>query len=430
MRNLFTFLQDPSLVCQFQAYFGVEKIAEVEHVKSGSWIATELGEDCLDMSKKIDKSKDVTNNILETAQNQNGIRSSKRKEQDNTNQNDKGQNVVYYKITNRFWYHLFILGSLLGHEAWYAFVYSFLFWNVDAAVGRRVILVGNFLFYIGQGLKDIIRWPRPPMPPVVRLEQRWEAEYGMPSTHAMMALSLPLSVILFTMNTPFNSVWITIGSFWCLVVCCCRIYLGMHSLADVVVGLGVSSFLLLFTIPIAHYGDYFLLSSTLAPLVTLTLSILAILCYPGSYQWTPARGETTFIIGGYFGTQLGSWLGFQLGILHLVEWPSPHSILLPVFHQSCLGLMRVLIGLALLGILRAVVKPVSFQTACYFLNTDKQTLMQQEFHLKNKKKLIADLFCKFVTFAAIGFGITFVAPLLFQVLGCDRPSYWTEISLA
>ncbi len=29
-----------------------------------------------------------------------------------------------------------------------------------------------------QGLKDIIRWPRPSMPPVVQLERRWALEYG------------------------------------------------------------------------------------------------------------------------------------------------------------------------------------------------------------------------------------------------------------
>ena len=35
-------------------------------------------------------------------------------------------------------------------------------------------------FTLGQGLKDIICWPRPASPPVIRLEKKWELEYGMP----------------------------------------------------------------------------------------------------------------------------------------------------------------------------------------------------------------------------------------------------------
>jgi len=56
------------------------------------------------------------------------------------------------------------------------------------------------LCVVGQGIKDIVRWPRPSCPPVVRLQKKWALEYGMPSTHAMVGVSIPLSVILYTMN--------------------------------------------------------------------------------------------------------------------------------------------------------------------------------------------------------------------------------------
>jgi hypothetical protein len=56
------------------------------------------------------------------------------------------------------------------------------------------------VFVIGQGIKDIVRWPRPSCPPAVRLQKKWALEYGMPSTHAMVGVSIPLSVILYTMN--------------------------------------------------------------------------------------------------------------------------------------------------------------------------------------------------------------------------------------
>ena len=47
-------------------------------------------------------------------------------------------------------------------------------------------------------MKDVIRWPRPSMPPVVHLEQKWIEEYGMPSTHSMVGLAVPFSILFFT----------------------------------------------------------------------------------------------------------------------------------------------------------------------------------------------------------------------------------------
>jgi sphingosine-1-phosphate phosphatase 1 len=55
-------------------------------------------------------------------------------------------------------------------------------------------------FFPGQGIKDIVRWPRPRCPPVVQLQKKWALEYGMPSTHAMVGVTIPFSVILYTMN--------------------------------------------------------------------------------------------------------------------------------------------------------------------------------------------------------------------------------------
>ena len=47
-------------------------------------------------------------------------------------------------------------------------------------------------------MKDIVRWERPSMPPVVQLESKWALEYGMPSTHAMVGLAIPVSILYFT----------------------------------------------------------------------------------------------------------------------------------------------------------------------------------------------------------------------------------------
>lgn len=45
-------------------------------------------------------------------------------------------------------------------------------WNVDGAVARKVSILWAFFMYIGQATKDVLAIPRPPSPPVLRLEKR------------------------------------------------------------------------------------------------------------------------------------------------------------------------------------------------------------------------------------------------------------------
>lgn len=86
------------------------------------------------------------------------------------------------------------------------------------------------MIFLGQGFKDLLRWERPG-PPVVKLQKKWALEYGMPSTHAMVAVSIPFSVLLYTMNRYDYNFYLglAIAVLWCLLVCTSRIYLGMHS---------------------------------------------------------------------------------------------------------------------------------------------------------------------------------------------------------
>lgn len=53
----------------------------------------------------------------------------------------------------------------------------------------------------------------------------------MPSTHAMVGVSIPFSILLYTMNRyQYNiPVGLFIAVIWCAVVCVSRLYLGMHT---------------------------------------------------------------------------------------------------------------------------------------------------------------------------------------------------------
>lgn len=111
-----------------------------------------------------------------------------------------GKELTTYDVTNSFLYYLFCFGANLGNEVFYCAFFPFWLWNVDGFVGRRVCYIWCAIMYFGQAAKDLIRWPRPASPPVVRMEKRYELEYGMPSTHAMVGAAVPFSLLVFTWN--------------------------------------------------------------------------------------------------------------------------------------------------------------------------------------------------------------------------------------
>ena len=92
----------------------------------------------------------------------------------------------------------------------------------------------------------------------------------------------------FLLQYPF-ALWAAVALIWCTLVCTSRIYLGMHSLADILVGLVASASLLVFVVVIADSSDHFLLSNPMAPIVTIALSLGGLYFYPGSDRWTPVR---------------------------------------------------------------------------------------------------------------------------------------------
>lgn len=56
----------------------------------------------------------------------------------------------YYTINNPFWYYLFLFGTELGDEIFYTAFIPFWFWNIDGAVGRRVVLVWAIVMSVGK----------------------------------------------------------------------------------------------------------------------------------------------------------------------------------------------------------------------------------------------------------------------------------------
>ena len=249
-----------------------------------------------------------------------------------------------------------------------------------------------------------------------------------------------------------------IALFWCTLVSASRLYLGMHSFAvstaaaapacraiphhktistyfiiktinfqDIYVGLAFASFLLLIVAPLADLADFFLLSNPFAPLITITLSAAAVYWYPGSDRWTPARGDTTVILGCYLGTHLGAWCNFQLGILKGPPIPPPYPILWPTYAVYGQTLLRMALGAVVLIATRAIAKPIVHYATSFLIGADPEEMKRVKPDINNKPKLITEISTKFFVYLAVGFNCLFTVPVVFRAVGCERATFHTEV---
>ncbi|KAF7646950.1 hypothetical protein LDENG_00179930, partial [Lucifuga dentata] len=136
-----------------------------------------------------------------------------------------------YEVRNWMLHILFLVSAGLGHEIFYITCLPCIHWNLDPFLCRRLVNSWTLVMYIGQVMKDVLKLPRPLSPPVVKLETRVDAEYGLPSTHAMAATAISFTVLLSaTSRIQFRfEVGLLIAVVLSSLVCLSRLYTGMHS---------------------------------------------------------------------------------------------------------------------------------------------------------------------------------------------------------
>lgn len=137
--NIIEYLKDPLLVVKVQNFFGViykSSIRNNEGGADGEVIHSERLEREMEDSD-IRQHKRAPSNI-----------SSSSYDTDTSAESVVEETECH--INNKFWYWLFVLGTALGDEIFYATFIPFWFWNIDGAVGRRVILVWTVCMYLGK----------------------------------------------------------------------------------------------------------------------------------------------------------------------------------------------------------------------------------------------------------------------------------------
>ncbi|XP_046816110.1 sphingosine-1-phosphate phosphatase 1-like isoform X1 [Vespa crabro] len=435
--EIIEYLKSPYLVATVQEFFGIQ--INYKTKRSNSFRLSDNKEQNGYIKADMSFCKECSLNELECSSNRCLMKL-------------KSQEFI---IKNRFWYYLFLFGTELGDEIFYSAFIPFWFWNIDGAVGRRVVLVWAIvmsigkvihltyilqfsqysisivLYYclVGQALKDVIRWPRPACPPAVRLQNKWSEEYGMPSTHAMIGISIPFSVLIFTMNRYIYSFPIgsTIAFFWCTLVCTSRLYLGMHTVLDIAAGIILAIMLMIPLIPIVDALDYYIVTNLWVLTLLILISVTAVVYYPCSNKWTPTRGDTTMVVSVTAGVHAGAWLNYKTGALSLSLLPPPYDIIWPSYRMSGCMILRTILGFCSVIGTKAICKSVCYTVICAVLKVNPNELMESENYLENKKKIFTDLVYKYLTCFMIGVNTVYLLPNVFTIIGIERPTFYTEL---
>ncbi|KAK2708026.1 hypothetical protein QYM36_015644 [Artemia franciscana] len=339
LKEALTYLHDPATVAELQTFFGI-RINPRRNSEAGSESCKNSEPDHGSCQEKKEDKQTRQNQILK----------------------EIGESNAEYSIGNKFWYYLFFISTSCGDEIFYASMIPFWFWNVDGAVGRRIVSIWMLSMYIGQCLKDVVQLPRPRCPPAARLLKTQVEEYGMPSTHALVAATVPATILFFTSHRYEYRVWVAfvIGILWCFMICLSRIYMGMHSILDVLGGISLAVLMLPILLPLVDWLDSFLLTHPSSPIVILVTSITMLILAPESATLV-TKEDTTVIVGSFSGLQIGMWFLFAIGQIQGPPLEPPHTILWPSESQLLLMLLRTLFGLMLGFLAREIGKSLSIK---------------------------------------------------------------------
>jgi membrane-associated phospholipid phosphatase len=319
----------------------------------------------------------------------------------------------------------FRFGAALGNEVTFATLLPFLFWCADDQLARHEIMVWAIVCYAGQYIKDILQLPRPKSPPVAHLEDHYVNEYGnlmialllitlgLPSTHAMSAITLSIYLFYFLHTRYGCPLWVgvTLSILWITIVCCSRPYLGVHSFLDVYTGLIIGGLLMYLAFPLCQYLDWFLVNneSGFKKMTSiLGVCIALVLIYPKSREWTSGYGDTCRILGACTGALMGVCL-LNPATLHT---DTSHR---PFFFPNTISSLavvcfRAIVGYAVLIITKTVVKILSFAIVPHILQMTGIAPARLS-DKPNSNRYIVEIPCVLAAYIALSFSVSYISPM-------------------
>ncbi|MBQ7344558.1 MAG: phosphatase PAP2 family protein [Oscillospiraceae bacterium] len=150
----------------------------------------------------------------------------------------------------------FSLITLFGEETIFMAVGMIVFWCVDKYKGYYLLCVGFFGTVMNQFLKIVCRVPRPwikdPNFTIVESAKEAAGGYSFPSGHTQTSVGLYGGIARVTSNKALRIAMIVLAS----LVALSRMYLGVHTPADVLVSLATATILIFVAWPIFKKAEH------------------------------------------------------------------------------------------------------------------------------------------------------------------------------
>lgn len=325
----------------------------------------------------------------------------------------------------------------------------FLFWSGHAKLARQMTLLMAFCDYIGNCIKDVVSASRPNSPPVKRItatkdEKENALEYGLPSSHTLNTVCL--SGYLFQYILSYNQVQDVSAAMVGLTAVILlvgliglgRVYLGMHSLIDIIGGLVSGLAILGFWLFIHKYVDDFIISGQNVASFWAVFSFLLLFAYPTPELPTPSFEYHT----AFNGVALGIVIGIQQTYHQFHHENVPHIFTAELTGPAFVG--RVLVGLPtillvkfcskglakwtlpmLASIFSIPVKSTSYIPALFasptskICNDTKQTpgYIQKLFFFSHQTTFDVDTGIRLLQYAGLAWSVVDLVPYTFSLVG-------------
>lgn len=230
--------------------------------------------------------------------------------------------------------------TTFGEEMAFLVIALVLFWCVDKYLGYYTLSVGFVGTVINQFLKLWFRIPRPWVldKDFTILEQAREAAagYSFPSGHTQSAVGTFGSIAYVTKNKTIRICSVVIAT----LVAFSRMYIGVHTPADVVVSIGIAVLLIVALRPLVLGNDHKYVPLLLSGMLLLAVGFLCFVeLYPFPADIDPHNYQSG-IKNAY--TLLGALLGLLVVYIADEKWLN-----FPVKAVWWAQILKVVIGLAL-----------------------------------------------------------------------------------
>ncbi|KAM0038472.1 putative phosphatidate phosphatase [Helianthus debilis subsp. tardiflorus] len=211
---------------------------------------------------------------------------------------------------------LFVGLSSVVSVPFYTGFLPLLFWSGHGKLARQMTFLMAFCDYTGNCIKDVVSAPRPKSPLVRTLtvtkdEKENAMEYGFPSSHTLNTVCLSGYLLHYVLSYNESSdASFQLAAFACVclfvgLIGFGRIYLGMHSVVDIVGGLVLGLAILEFWLCIHEHVDRFVISDQNVTSFWVALSILLLFAYPTPELPTPSFEFHTAFTGVALGIVTG-----------------------------------------------------------------------------------------------------------------------------